>query len=62
MLQSKQYYLKVVLSFLKFEPKDGMKVIVGGKITVFERDGQYQLYAEQLVPDGIGELSLPLLS
>ena len=44
--------------FLKFEPKDGMKVIVSGQITVFERDGQYQLYAQQLVPDGIGELSL----
>jgi exodeoxyribonuclease VII large subunit len=44
--------------FLKFEPKDGMKVIAGGQITVFERDGQYQLYAAQLVPEGIGELSL----
>jgi len=44
--------------FLKFDPKDGMKVIVGGKIAVFERDGQYQLYGEQLVPEGIGELSL----
>jgi exodeoxyribonuclease VII large subunit len=44
--------------FLRFEPKDGMKVIVGGQITVFERDGQYQLYAAQLVPDGVGELSL----
>ena len=43
---------------LKFEPKDGMKVIAGGQITVFERDGQYQLYVQQLVPDGIGELSL----
>jgi len=44
--------------FLKFEPKDGMKVIAGGQITVFERDGQYQLYTSQLVPEGIGELSL----
>ena len=44
--------------YLKFEPKDGMKVIAGGQITVFERDGQYQLYAQQLVPEGIGELSL----
>ena len=44
--------------FLKFEPKDGMKVIAGGQITVYERDGQYQLYAQQLVPEGIGELSL----
>ncbi|MDF2634490.1 MAG: Exodeoxyribonuclease 7 large subunit [Pelosinus sp.] len=44
--------------FLKFEPKDGMKVIAGGQITVFERDGQYQLYVNQLAPEGIGELSL----
>ena len=44
--------------FLKFEPKDGMKVIVGGQNSVYERDGQYQLYVKQLVPDGIGELSL----
>lgn len=55
--------IKVVMfksrsQFLKFAPTDGMKVIVGGQITVFERDGQYQLYAQQLVPDGIGELSL----
>ena len=44
--------------FVKFVPKDGQKVIAGGSIAVFERDGQYQLYAEQLIPDGIGELSL----
>lgn len=44
--------------FLKFLPKDGQKVIAGGSIAVFERDGQYQLYAEQLIPDGVGELSL----
>jgi exodeoxyribonuclease VII large subunit len=44
--------------FLKFQPQDGLKVIAGGKISVFERDGQYQLYVEQLLPDGIGELSL----
>jgi len=44
--------------FLKFVPSDGLKVIAGGHITVFERDGQYQLYIEQLLPEGIGELSL----
>ena len=44
--------------FLKFEPRDGLKVIAGGNITVFERDGQYQLYVEQLLPEGFGELSL----
>lgn len=43
---------------LKFEPKDGIKVIAGGQIAVFERDGQYQLYVEQLIPEGVGELSL----
>ena len=44
--------------FLKFEPYNGMKVIAGGRVTVFERDGQYQLYIDQMVPQGIGELSL----
>ncbi|MDF2501603.1 MAG: Exodeoxyribonuclease 7 large subunit [Anaerosporomusa subterranea] len=44
--------------YLKFEPRDGMKVIVAGHIAVYERDGQYQLYADQLIPDGVGELSL----
>ena len=44
--------------FLKFEPKDGLKVIAGGQISLFERDGQYQLYVEQLIPEGMGELSL----
>jgi exodeoxyribonuclease VII large subunit len=43
---------------LKFQPEDGLKVIAGGNITVFERDGQYQLYVEQLAPAGLGELSL----
>jgi len=44
--------------FLKFEPKDGLKVIAGGNISLYERDGQYQLYVEQLIPEGMGELSL----
>lgn len=41
---------------LRFQPENGMKVVVRGRITVFPRDGQYQLYAEGLIPDGIGEL------
>lgn len=44
--------------FLKFEPKDGLKVIAGGQVSVFERDGQYQIYVDQLTPEGMGELSL----
>ena len=56
--QIKGVMFKSRAQFLKFEPRDGMKVIVCGQITVFERDGQYQLYAEQLIPDGVGELSI----
>ncbi|MBP1763738.1 MAG: Exodeoxyribonuclease 7 large subunit [Firmicutes bacterium] len=44
--------------YLKFAPYDGLKVVAGGRVTVFERDGQYQLYVDQLMPEGIGELSL----
>ena len=43
-------------ALLKFEPEDGMKVIIRGYVSVFERDGQYQLYAEEMQPDGIGGL------
>lgn len=39
-----------------FAPRDGMKVIVGGRISVFPRDGVYQIYAESMQPDGIGAL------
>lgn len=42
--------------FLKFLPEDGMKVIVRGSIGVFDRDGQYQMYIEDMQPDGIGAL------
>lgn len=45
---------------LKFDPRDGVKVIAGGHIAIFERDGQYQLYVDQLVPSGLGELGLAL--
>lgn len=41
---------------LQFRPKDGMKVLVYGSISVYERDGVYQLYARKIVPDGIGAL------
>lgn len=41
---------------LKFQPEDGMKVIVKGKIEVYERDGKYQLYVSTMTEDGIGNL------
>ena len=43
---------------LEFEPKNGMKVIVFGQINMFEKTGQYQLYAEVFEPAGIGAKAL----
>lgn len=41
---------------LKFRPENGMKVVAMGKISVYPRDGAYQLYCSSLVLDGIGDL------
>lgn len=41
---------------LKFEPKDGMKVMLFGAVAVFERDGVYQIYAKAMQEDGMGSL------
>ena len=41
---------------LRFRPDNGMKIIAMGKISVFPRDGAYQLYCTSLVLDGIGDL------
>ena len=42
--------------FLKFRPEDGMRVIVRGRISVYEQGGIYQIYAETIEPDGEGTL------
>ena len=41
---------------LAFKPKDGMKVMVFGSVSVFERDGVYQIYVKQMMEDGMGDL------
>lgn len=43
---------------LLFRPEDGMKVIVHGKLSVYGPSGQYQLYADEMQPDGVGALAM----
>lgn len=64
-LKDKESSLKAVMfasaaSRLKFRPEDGMAVIVTGSIAVFEREGVYQLYVNDIQPDGLGAASLAL--
>lgn len=43
---------------LRFEPKDGLKVMAQGTLTIYERNGQYQLSVRRMIPAGMGELEL----
>ena len=45
-------------SRLKFEPKNGMKVLVRGYVDVYKARGNYQLYAQRITEDGLGELHI----
>jgi exodeoxyribonuclease VII large subunit len=54
----KAVMFKSKAQYLKFTPTNGMKIVASGYVTVFERDGQYQLYINDLFPEGVGELSL----
>lgn len=47
---------KTYAARMKFVPKDGMKVIIFGTVSVFERDGVYQIYCKAMKEDGIGDL------
>lgn len=43
---------------IRFAPQDGMKVIVRGRVSVYEVSGQYQFYVDDMQPDGLGALNL----
>lgn len=47
---------KTYTSYLKFEPEDGMSVLILGTVAVYERDGVYQIYAKGMEVDGLGAL------
>ena len=45
-------------SRLKFDPENGMKVLVSGYVDVYKSRGNYQLYAQRIIEDGLGELHI----
>ena len=52
----KAVMFKSAAAHLLFNPEDGMKVLARGRIGVYEQSGTYQLYINEMTPDGIGEL------
>ncbi len=44
--------------YLRFLPQNGMQVVAGGTVSIYERDGVYQLYVDSLMPEGTGDLAL----
>lgn len=64
-LKDNQSLLKCVMFFsytraIKFEIKDGMQLVCFGRISVYEKDGRYQLYVQEIEPKGVGSLQLAL--
>lgn len=62
-LREKDSLIKCVMfssnvSRLGFMPSDGMHVIIKGRVTLYEKDGTYQLVCENILQDGIGDVSL----
>lgn len=56
--QIKSVMFSSYASRLKFMPENGMKVICRGRISVYEKSGEYQLYVDDMQPDGVGALNL----
>ncbi|MBQ8765609.1 MAG: exodeoxyribonuclease VII large subunit [Clostridia bacterium] len=62
-IKDKQSVISAVMfssnaSRLKFRPENGMSVIIRGRVSLYERDGKYQLYIDDMQPDGVGALAL----
>lgn len=56
--QLKSVMFRSYFSRLAFLPEDGMRVIAHGRVSVYESSGQYQLYVDDLQPDGVGSLAM----
>ena len=56
--QLKSVMFRSYCSRLLFKPEDGMRVIAHGRVSVYESSGQYQLYVDDLQPDGAGSLAM----
>ena len=56
--QLKAVMFRSYASRLQFYPSDGMRVIAHGRVSVYETSGQYQLYVDDIQPDGAGALAL----
>ncbi len=52
----KSVMFKSAARTLSFMPQDGMKVMARGRVSVYEAGGAYQLYIEEMIPDGVGDL------
>ena len=56
--QLKSVMFRSSFSRMAFLPEDGMRVIAHGRVSVYESSGQYQLYVDDMQPDGAGSLAL----
>lgn len=56
----KAVMFKTAASRLKFMPENGMNVVVMGTVSVYERDGVYQIYVNDIIPDGVGKVHVAL--
>ena len=43
---------------VKFQAQDGLKVVLRGRVSLYEKDGQYQFYAEEMTASGLGDIAL----